>query len=70
MDTNEKQTVPHSFTLDSFKKSQKGMIATNTNTYGTRNQSYWGRRESYREYSEQEVHDIINSGSLLEHQKL
>ena len=46
------------------------MIATNTNTYGTRNQSYWGRRESYREYSEQEVHDIINSGSLLEQQKL
>lgn len=63
------ESVSHNFTLDSFSKAQKAMIATNDRTYGSR-QSYWELRDSYREYNEEEVHQIINSGSFAEQQLL
>lgn len=71
MDKKEIQheTVPHTFTLDSFSKAQKAMIATNDRTYGTR-ASYWDRRAQSRDYSEQEIHEIINSGSFTAQQLL
>ena len=66
---NQEFKVPHNFTLDSFSKTQSKMIATNDRTYG-RTTSYWNRYESHREYTEKEVHDIINSGSFIEQQRL
>jgi hypothetical protein len=42
------------------------MIATNDRTYGATRSSYWRLVEGHREYTEKEVHDIINSGSFLE----
>ena len=70
MENQEYIKVPHTFTLDSFSKAQDKMIATNDRTYGTVRSSYWSLVESHREYTEEEVHDIINSGSFLEQQKL
>ena len=64
-----KNTVPHNFTLDSFTKAQLKMIATNERAYGAR-RSYWDVRASCREYTEEEVHSILNSGSFLEQQQL
>jgi hypothetical protein len=57
--------VPHDFTLDTFSKAQNKMIATSNRTYGTR-ESYWDRLSRCREYTDEEVQGIINSGSFLE----
>lgn len=58
----------HSFDLASFKKSQSAMIATSDNAYGTR----YGHQQTSRvkDYTEEEVKKIIESGSLTEQQKL
>ena len=70
MENNENK-VPHSFTLDSFAKAKEQMIATNNNAYGSINRnSYWYNRDLYRDYTSEEVHAIINSGSSCEQQKL
>lgn len=61
--------VPHDFTLDTFSKAQNKMIATSNRTYGTR-ESYWDRLSRCREYTDEEVQGIINSGSFLEQQAL
>ena len=70
MENQEYAKVPHTFTLDSFSKAQNKMIATNDRAYGAVRSSYWRLVEGHREYTEKEVHDIINSGSFLEQQKL
>jgi hypothetical protein len=67
---NKENIVPHNFTLDSFAKAKERMIATNDNAYGANKTSYWSHRESLRDYTTEEVHCIINSGSASEQQKL
>ena len=70
MENNEK-VVSHNFTLDSFAKAKDSMIATNNNTYGVSGRSsYWSHRETLRDYTSDEVHEIINRGSSSEQQKL
>ena len=69
METVENTNRIHNFTLDSFKKSQSAMIATSDSAYGGRfgNAQQAGR---VRDYTEDEVKKIIESGSLLEQQRL
>lgn len=69
METVENTNRIHNFTLDSFKKSQSAMIATSESAYGSRfgNAQWTGR---VRDYTEDEVKKIIESGSLLEQQRL
>ena len=69
MESNEK-TISHNFTLDSFSKAKDRMIATNDNAYGTNRSSYWSYRETLRDYTSEDVHTIINSGSSSEQQRL
>jgi hypothetical protein len=70
MEKNE-NVISHNFTLDSFAKAKDRMIATNDNAYGaSQRNSYWSRREYLRDYTSEEVHTIINSGSSSEQQKL
>lgn len=69
METVENTNRIHNFTLDSFKKSQSVMIATSESAYGGRFGS--ARRASrVRDYTEDEVKKIIESGSLFEQQRL
>ena len=59
----------HNFNLDSFKKSQGAMIATNDNAYGKRaGQGQWV--DKTKDYTEDQVKRIIESGSLKEQQTL
>jgi hypothetical protein len=70
MEKNE-NVVSHTFNLDSFAKAKDRMIATNDNAYGAgQRQSYWSNRDRLRDYTTEQVHDIINSGSSSEQQKL
>ena len=69
MEKNE-NVVSHNFTLDSFAKAKDRMIATNDNAYGSSQFSYWQHREKLRDYTADDVHNIINSGSASEQQKL
>ena len=65
----ETVTKLHNFNLDSFKKSQSAMIATSDTAYGTRpGQSQWVDRT--KDYTEEQVKRIIESGSLVEQQRL
>ena len=65
----ETVTKLHNFNLDSFKKSQSAMIATSDHAYGTRpGQSQWVDRT--KDYTEEQVKRIIDSGSLIEQQRL
>ena len=69
METVENTNRIHNFTLDSFKKSQSAMIATSDNAYNNRfGNAQWAGR--VRDYTEDEVKKIIESGSLLEQQRL
>ena len=69
METVENTNRIHNFTLDSFKKSQSAMIATSDSAYGGRfGNAQWAGR--VRDYTEDEVKKIIESGSLLEQQRL
>ena len=66
---SETVTKLHNFNLDSFKKSQSAMIATSDTAYGSRpGQSQWAERT--RDYTEEQVKRIIESGSLVEQQRL
>ena len=59
----------HNFNLDSFKKSQQSMIATSDNAYGKRaGQGQWV--DKTKDYTEDQVKRIIESGSLKEQQTL
>ena len=67
-DTNKQLERLHNFDLASFKKAQDAMIATSDRSYGSR----FGRdyRDRVRDYSEEEVKQIIESGSLSQLQTL
>ena len=66
---SETVTKLHTFDLASFKKSQTAMIATSDNAYGTRpGAAQWAGRT--RDYTEEQVRRIIESGSLREQQNL
>ena len=66
---NNELTRLHNFDLASFKKSQSAMIATSDTAYGSRHGSaQWVSR--VKDYTEDEVKKIIESGSLLEQQRL
>ena len=59
----------HNFSLDSFKKSQSAMIATSDGAYGSfPGRAQWSERT--RDYTEEQVKKIIESGSLVEQQRL
>ena len=58
------------FSLDSFSKASKKMVATNDNAYSSIYQDPLRSRCLKREYTEQEILSIIDSGSLSEQQKL
>lgn len=69
-DTNSKMKLAslHNFDLASFKKAQDNMVATSDRSYGSRyGQDY---RDKVRDYTEEEVKKIIESGSLSEQQTL
>ena len=69
MDTVDTTNRMHNFSLDSFKKSQATMIATNEKAYGTRfGDGQWVSRT--KDFTEDEVKRIIESGSLVEQQRL
>lgn len=59
----------HNFDLSSFAKNQEQMIATNDNAYGSRYTGSYSR-ERAKDYTEEEVKRIIESGSLGEQQRL
>ena len=65
---SEGLTRLHNFDLASFKRSQSQMIATNDTAYDRRFGGQWTNR--VKDYSEEEVKKIIESGSLMEQQKL
>jgi hypothetical protein len=66
---SETVTKLHNFNLDSFKKSQNAMIATSDNAYGKRaGQGQWV--DKTKDYTEDQVKKIIESGSLREQQTL
>ena len=70
MEKNETPIIeaPRNFSLDSFAKASEQMIATNDRTYGAMRSSYWGRQK--KNYTAQEVADVIDSGSQKEQQIL
>ena len=61
-------TKLHNFDLASFRKSQSAMIATSESSYYTRAGMQWVSQT--KEYTEDEVKRIIESGSLLDQQRL
>ena len=67
-ETNNTMERIHNFDLSTFKKAQDTMIAASERSYGSR----YGRdyRDRVRDYSEEEVKKIIESGSLHELQNL
>ena len=58
----------HNFDLASFKKAQTTMIATSDNAYSSRATNQW--RSRIKNYTEEEVKKIIESGSISEQQRL
>lgn len=54
----------HNFDLASFKKAQTTMIATSDNAYSSRATNQW--RSRIKNYTEEEVKKIIESGSISE----
>ena len=69
----ENKTVgndPRNFDLTSFARAQQKMIATNENAYKNHWDSVRYRMERLRDYSPEEVTEIISRGSLSEQQKL
>ena len=65
---NNQLTRLHNFDLASFKKAQTAMIATSDTAYGGRYSTQWAHR--VKDYTEDEVKKIIDSGSLIEQQRL
>lgn len=58
----------HNFDLASFRKAQDAMIATSSNSYGSRYGHEY--RDRVRDYTEEEVKKIIESGSVSAQQAL
>ena len=67
---NNENVVSHNFTLDSFAKAKNRMIATNDRTYDVNRHSYWHQRGSCKDYTAEDVHSIIISGSQSAQQQL
>jgi hypothetical protein len=66
---NNQLTRLHNFDLASFKKSQTAMIATSDTAYGGRHGgTQWAGQ--VKDYTEDEVKKIIESGSLIAQQRL
>ena len=66
---NNELTRLHNFDLASFKKSQSAMIATSDSAYSSLpGMSQWASKT--KDYAEDEVKRIIESGSLYEQQRL
>ena len=66
-DTNITERI-HNFDLTTFKKAQDAMIATSDRSYGSR--YGYEYRDRVRDYTEEEVKKIIESGSIFEQQAL
>lgn len=66
-ETNKMERL-HNFDLASFRKAQNTMIATSGNSYGSRHGYEY--RDRVRDYTEEEVKKIIESGSLFAQQAL
>lgn len=64
MDKTEKTLPPRTFSLTDFKASSDTMIAINDKAY-ERNYLQWDRVRPLKDYTIEEVHDIIKSGNLL-----
>lgn len=64
----EQVQLNRNFDLGSFQKAKARMIATNDSTYAGRYNI--GRVSSVKNYTEEEINKIIESGSLAEQQKL
>ena len=58
----------HNFDLASFQKAQNSMIATSDSSYTSRYGAHY--RDRVRDYTEEEVKKIIETGSLSEIQRL
>lgn len=67
-ENNLKEKQLHNFDLSSFRKAHENMIATSERSYGSR----YGReyRDRVRNYSKEEVNNIIESGSIPAQQML
>lgn len=65
-----KEEEKSTFNLDSFKKAKERMIATNSRAYDNFFNSGRKRLERTRDYSLEEIERIINSGSMVEQQRL
>ena len=66
-ETNNMERL-HNFDLASFRKAQDAMVATSGNSYGSRFGHEY--RDRVRDYTEEEVKKIIESGSLSAQQAL
>lgn len=64
----ENANLSRNFTLTSFQRAKERMIATNDSAYS----SFYnmGRLKRIKDYSEEEIQNIINNGSLAEQQNL
>lgn len=63
-------TEPRNFDLSSFARAKEKMIATNDNSYQSKWDGLRSRLERVRDYSREEIENIINSGSLSDQQRL
>ena len=70
MEENKTVNDPRNFDLTSFARAQNKMIATNENAYKNHWDSVRDRMTRLRDYTIEEVSDIINHGSLSDQQKL
>ena len=70
MEENKTVNDPRNFDLTSFARAQSKMIATNENAYKGNWDSIRYRMERLRDYTTEEVTDIISHGSLSDQQKL
>jgi hypothetical protein len=67
MDNYEKL---HNFDLSSFTKAHERMIATSDKSYGSSSQAISQYNSRVKDYTEEEVKRIIESGSIPEQQQL
>ena len=63
------QRIPHNFDLASFKKITDNMIATNESAYSSKWSDKYSRRR-VKNYTKEEVQNIITSGSITQQKQL
>jgi hypothetical protein len=65
------EATARNFDITSFTKAKNRMIATNDRAYDTSSYgNYYQRLRSNREYTAQDIENILDHGSLEEQQKL